>query len=256
MGGAERAERKRRQEAAARAASTRTARPRQRIDPKRFALWIGATVLVAAVVIGYLMYRDAVKNATEGKDVVVKQTSAQAEVRDGVGAVIGDADATATLDIYADFLCPACGVFEERWGSELLERANAGALRLRVHLVPMLTELSDPPGYSLEAANAAVCAADHGKFTPFHDSLFADQPDEGARGWDEQQLIKLGRDVGITAPGFADCVRGGTYDQQLTAEFDRTVQRMPDFSTPTVIGPSGPIDWNSDDWLDAVAPPK
>lgn len=256
MGGSERAERKRRQEAAARAAAARTARQQQRIDPKRFALWIGATLLVAAAVIGYLMYRESVQNATEAKGIAVKQTSAKYEARDGVVVVVGKVDAPVTLDVYADFLCPACGEFERRWGSEMLDRANAGALRVRVHLVPMLINLSNPPGYSLDSANAALCAADHRKFTPFQDSLFADQPAEGTRGWDEQQLIELGQAVGITAPGFTGCVRGGTYDTQLKTEFERTIQRIPDFGTPTVIGPEGPVDWQSDRWLDAIAPAK
>ena len=56
----------------------------------------------------------------------------------------------------------------------------------------------------MDSANAGLCAADAGMFPAYHKSLFGDQPEEGSRGWDDQQLAKLGTDLGITSADVHD----------------------------------------------------
>lgn len=268
MGGAERAERKRRQQQ--RVTPVAAKRPPEPTDAdrraktKKIALWAGAVVVIAALIGGGLLWTNAVKNETEGQVIPVKQAQSEvSEQRDGVVVTTGAEDAPVTIDVYADFLCPACRAFEEQWGTKIADRVEAGELRVRRHMVPMLVEASDPPGYSLDAANAGLCAADEGAFTNFHDSLFAAQPDEGKRGWDKGQLTALGRDLGITGDGFAACVDSGKYDRQLTAEWakvradtalHRDLGQGPAFATPTVAGPDGVIDTAKQDWLDSLTP--
>lgn len=266
MGGAERAERRRRQQqrvtpVAAKRPPEPTAADR-RARTRKIALWAGAVVVVAALIGGGLLWTNAVKNETEGQVIPAKQAESDvAEQRDGVVVTTGAEDAPATIDVYADFLCPACRAFEEQWGPKIAERIEAGDLRVRRHMVPMLVAASDPPGYSLDAANAGLCAADDGEFAAFHDSLFAAQPDEGKRGWDKGQLTALGRDIGISGDGFAACVDSGKYDKQLTAEFakvradtrlHRDFGQGPGFSTPTIVGPDGVIDTAKQGWLDTL----
>ncbi|MGH3470158.1 MAG: DsbA family protein, partial [Thermocrispum sp.] len=119
------------------------------------------------------------------------------------------------------------------------------------HMVPMLSERSDPPGYSMDAANAALCAADEGKFTAFHDSLFAAQPEEGKRAWDKGQLTKLGTKLGL-GEGFASCVARRTYHAELDKSLATASADIPDFGTPTVIGPDGRVDLSQQGWLDRL----
>lgn len=266
MGGAERAERRRRQQLAAEQAAARAkakrkpaaepqrAAPVDRSRVKRVALGVGAAAVVAAVVIAGLIWTDAVKNATEGKVIPAKSVQDIPERRDGAVVVLGEDKAPATIDVYADFLCPACKNFEDTWADEIADHVRSGRLRVRQHMVPMLVEASDPPGYSLDAANAALCAADEEKFAAFHDSLFAAQPGEGKRGYDKGQLTKLGRDLGITGQDFGTCVESGRYDAELRSAFAATKKEIKDFATPTVIGSDGRIDWDKRGWLeDAVS---
>lgn len=260
MGGAKDTERKRRQQRQAAASKAPVKSSHQRERMKLF-VGVGVVVAVVAVIVGGLIWTNAAKNETEGQSIPVKSADAKLdEKRDGVTVAVGSDDAPVTIDVYADFLCPACREFEHEWSAEINQRVEAGKLRVRQHMVPMLVNLSDPPGYSLDSANAAMCAADEGKFTPFHDSLFAAQPAEGARGWDNGQLIKLGRDIGISGEEFASCVRDGSYDRALQAEFakiredsklHRDFGQGPGFSTPTVVGPAG-IVTVKDGWLDAL----
>lgn len=159
---------------------------------------------------------------------------------------------------YADFLCPQCGRFQETYGEAIDRHVNAGDLLVRYHMVPMLTGASDPPGYSLDAANASLCAADAGKFASFHHSLFGQQPKEGNRGYGKAQPTALGVELGITDPVFAQCVANGDHDQRLREEFAKTTttpalkQKSGDtevFGTPTVVADDKMIDFRREAWL-------
>jgi len=126
-------------------------------------------------------------------------------------------------------------------------------------MVPLLNDRSNPPGYSLDSANAALAAADAGKFVQFHDALIKSQPEEGKRGYDKQQLIDLGKGVGISDPKFASEVNAGSYNDQINAAFqqignDPALQQVfPDgqkgFGTPTVVSKGKVVSWQDSGWL-------
>jgi protein-disulfide isomerase len=179
--------------------------------------------------------------------------------RDGAVAVVGRDSAPVTLDVYADFLCPFCARFEKTYGTAIEEKVHAGELRVRYHMVPLLNNQSDPPGYSMDAANAGLCAADGGRFPAYLTTLYVRQPAEGARGYDNAQLIRLGNDLGITSPDFAACVDGGRYDQEIEANYQRIKgltylqTEFPDgrkgFATPTVAVGEQKIETDDPHWL-------
>jgi protein-disulfide isomerase len=263
VGGAERNARTRRQSQQASAGSRAVAQARGGDNRKIVAVVVGV-VLVAALIIGGVLWTNATKNATAGQQIPVATSQPQAagvvEKRDGVVVTAGKPDAKKTIDIYADFLCPICGQFETQYQQQIEQEINAGNLAVRYHMVPLLNASSNPEGYSLDSANAALAAADAGKFTAFHDSLFKTQPKEGQRGYDKAQLIQLGKDLGITDPKFAETINAGTYDDQINAEFAKTSNdpalmqdfgQGPGFGTPTVAVNGKAID-RSGDWLNQV----
>ena len=246
------------------AASRAVAKARGGDQKKSIAVVIGVALLAAAV-IGGVLWTNASKNATAGQTIPVATTSQATaagvvESRQGVVVVAGKPGAKATIDIYADFLCPICGEFQKQYGTQIEQQINAGTLQVRYHMVPLLNTRSAPEGYSLASANAALAAADAGKFTAFHDSLFANQPQEGKRGYSKAQLIKLGQDLGITNPAFAQTINAGTYDQQINAAFDQTLKdpnlqqnvgQGASFGTPTV-AVGGKAIQLTQGWLDQV----
>ncbi|MDQ7805741.1 thioredoxin domain-containing protein [Amycolatopsis sp. A133] len=236
-------------------------------DKRKWIIGIGAVVVVAALVIGGVIWTISDRNKTEGQVINPGEpTSALAgdvgQKRDGVVVTVGKTGAKASIDVYADFLCPICGEFEKRYKSDVEQAINDGKLQVRYHMVPLLTGKSSPPGYSLDSANAALAAADAGKFLQFHDALFANQPEEGKRGYDKAQLIELGKNVGITDPAFAQTVNAGTYDQQLNTAFQQ-IETDPKlaqdfgggqrgFGTPTVTANGSIVSWQDPDWLKKV----
>ncbi|MTD57182.1 DsbA family protein [Amycolatopsis pithecellobii] len=250
MGGAKRSERERRQRQAAGARAVAQARGSS--GNRRTIVVAVAVVVLAALVIGGVIWTNSSKNQTVGQAIPPVTTNASLDTpseRQGAVVVSGKPDAKAKIDVYADFLCPYCGQLQKAYGAQLEQQITAGNLQVSYHMIPLLNSRSDPPGYSLASGNAALCAADQGKFTPFHDSLFAKQPEEGQRGYDNAQLIKLGQDLGITAPEFATCVNGATYNQQLNDALAK-ISADPSFQgTPTVLHNGAQIDWTQPDWV-------
>lgn len=230
-------------------------------DAKRIAVIVGVVVVVLAVVVGGLIWTNASKNATEGETIPTESVQADfPERRDGAVVVLGEEDAPATIDVYADFLCPACATFDQQYGEQIREKVEQGQLTVRQHMLPMLVKQSSPPGYSLDSANAALLAADEGKFSEFHDSLFANQPEEGKRAYDKEQLIQLGRDLGITSEAFEEGVRNGKYNDLLEQEMKRVTEDTSlhrdfgtgekGFGTPTVVANGELVDLGDPGWLD------
>jgi protein-disulfide isomerase len=263
VGGAERNARKKRQQTAA----GRTVASARASGTDRTKIIVGVVVvlLIAGVVLGGVLYTNAQKSKTEGQVIAPNTTASTVAYparRDAAVVVAGKDDAKATIDVYEDFLCPFCARFETT-NAAAMDRAMAdGNLRVRYHLVAILKDKSDPAGYSLDAANAALCAADAGPFPAFHASLYKAQPEEGARGYDKSQLTKLGNDLGITAPDFTSCVQSGKYNQQVQAAQDQ-IKKTPylqqdfgngekGFGTPTVTLGEKIIDVTDPAWLDKL----
>ncbi|NUT51501.1 MAG: thioredoxin domain-containing protein [Saccharothrix sp.] len=218
----------------------------------RHVLVIGVTVvtlLALAIVAGVLLTRSARDDeltappGASGIDAPVRRT--------GGVVVVGSDTAPTTIAVYEDFLCPACARFEEEYGPRIGREVETGRLRVEYHLLPMLVGLSHPEGYSLDAANAALCAADQDRFWAYHQALFAVQPREGGAGHSEQELVDLGRDLGITDPGFEPCVRTGAHDDAARAELAHVVGADFFHGTPTVTVSGKRVDLR-EGWLNGL----
>jgi protein-disulfide isomerase len=261
VGGAERTARKKRQAQQEAAAQRAVAAARKaKSDRNKVIITIAVVVVIAAAVITGVLITNSQKNESEGANIAAKTVSADYPVtRDGAVVVTGKDTAKVTLDLYEDFLCPICRQFEETYGPQIDQKVNEGTIKVRYHLLNLLNERSDPAGYSLDSANAALCAADGGKFPGFYASLYGAQPEEGARGYDKNQLTKLGQDLGVTSPDFAACVANGTYDQAVDQAYqaaakDPNLQQdfgngQRGFGTPTVAVDGKAIDTADQNWL-------
>lgn len=215
-------------------------------------------VVAAAVVVAGLTMAHAARTETEGRAIEVHRSGLlprHSGVRDGAVVAVGDPAAPVVVDIYADPLCPVCVKLHNDQAPRIERVVNEGRVLVRYHLVPLLAGASDPPGYSLDAGSAALCAADAGVFGSYQASLFADPPKEGARGYDREQLVGLGVALGATGPDFAACVREGRHhralDDALRAAQADPALRAPGgaFGTPTVLVDGRMADIGNDGWL-------
>ncbi|NLU67573.1 thioredoxin domain-containing protein [Streptomyces sp. HNM0574] len=153
----------------------------------------------------------AVLAVAAGIGVAVSQTGGDDGGGGGADAkpiTVGQKAAPATLTVYEDFRCPACGQFENQFRSTIHDLEKQGKLRTEYHLVTIIDDNMRGSG-SRKAANAAMCAQDEGRFSQYHDVLFQNQPQEQDDAFaNEKLLLKLAEKVdGLSGESFKSCVQ-------------------------------------------------
>ncbi|MGH3784356.1 MAG: DsbA family protein [Pseudonocardiaceae bacterium] len=241
MGRAQRTKRNRKQ--SSRAGSRAVSAARGSAGGGRGATYAGIAVIVVlavVVAVGVLLTRS--HNTEAAIPPARVSATYPSGLQDGV-VVAGKPGAPTTVDAYEDFLCPVCDLFESQHSQNIQQALNAGRIIVRYHMLNLLETRSNPPGYSLQAANAGLCAAKAGVFPGYHTSLYGKQPEEGAAGYTVDQLVALGRALGAQGD-FEQCVRSGAYDTQVksqlaAAESNQVLLQQtangPSFGTPTVL---------------------
>ncbi len=187
---------------------------------------IGVLVLIAAGVIGFSLLR------SDTPETFAAPAGVTNDGGDKAGIVAGG-DGPATVEVYLDFLCPACGAFESNATPAINQLIADNKIRLVWHPLGFLDSATTPAGYSTRAANAAACASDAGKLKEYGEALFANQPAEGGPGLSDDQLIDLGGPVGLNAPSFAQCVRDVKYRDWISNVNEQAARRGV-LRTPTV----------------------
>lgn len=211
---------------------------RQREASRRMALGSGAVAL-ALVVVGFAGIGIQAHVAKVGGPLLTPRAAADS------GLVVGKKTAPVTVDLYEDFICPACGAFEKGAGATVAKLAASGQAKFRYHMLGFLDQNSTPAGYSTRAANAAACVSDGGAFTRFHALLYANQPAEGSPGRSTAQLYSVAKKAGATDPSLKGCIEGGTY-KRWVAKITDQASKDGVTQTPTiriggtdVTGPNG-----------------
>jgi protein-disulfide isomerase len=148
---------------------------------------------------------------------------------------VGAADAPSTLTVYEDFRCPACDAFERGFTPTVHSLEDSGQLRTEYHIVTLIDGNLGGSG-SLNAGNAAACAQAQGKFRPFHDVLYANQPDEQNDAFaNNATLLALSAKVpGLRNAAFTSCVERGTH-KGWVQKSDQAFNSAGFDSTPTVL---------------------
>jgi protein-disulfide isomerase len=254
VGGAERGERKRKQQAAMAAEKTPTTAP-PRSGLSRGAVAGIAVAALIAVVVGIGIWLQ-VTNGPERLPAAIPAAAAGAVYpvsAQGGTVVAGKPGAPVTIDVYEDFMCPACAEFEKTYGDRLEKAAASGQARVVYHPIAILDVYSEPAGYSTLAAGGAFCAAEAGIFPRYHDSLYATQPSEGGPGWSTAQIQQLGRDLGADE-SFAGCLtKAGPRVSAATGKASQYLSTLrPDgrIGTPTVVVNGVAADTGDENWLD------
>ena len=111
-----------------------------------------------------------------------------------------EASSVIDIQLYVDYLCPNCGIFEQKNGSQIEAWVKSGAATLEVHPIAILTTKSAGTAYSMRAANAAACVAEFSPdtFYDFNSALFVNQPTEGSQGLSDDELIARATASGVT----------------------------------------------------------
>lgn len=206
------------------------------------------TVLTSAVAIAVLVIAGLIGwgvLAGQQHDTVTTPTVA---VDEGTGFATGTGP--VTIDIYEDFICPACGDFESSAGPAIARLVTDGKVTVVYHPIAILDRYSSTQ-YSTRAAAASAAAAQGGKFVEFHNALFAQQPEENSAGLSNAELIKIGDSVGLSDAAFTRAVTDGTY-RGWAAKVTDTASARGVTGTPTVLVAGKAIDRPTPETLTAA----
>ncbi len=165
------------------------------------------------------------------RDVADSAPPPNAEAR---GSAWGPATAPIKIEEFIDYQCPACGA---QWASHEKKIVSAfaasGKVRFEIKFKNLIQTFKPGSTESLDAANAALCAADQDKFWRMHDLLMGNQVDENAGQFSKQRLKDIGTKIqGLDQAAFGACIDAGTHNSKVNALDAEGDQRGVD-STPT-----------------------
>jgi protein-disulfide isomerase len=201
----------------------------QREKRRRMLTVVGGAAALILAAVGLVVFVNSTKDQAQVYTGALAPVTREA---DGSIVMAKEGVTAPVLEIYEDFQCPACKNLEDTSGDTIKRLAAEG--KVKVVYRPFRLFTTDPlKSNSERAANAALCApAD--KWVPFHDKIFANQPREGSVGFENDDLVSWGGDVGISGAEFESCVKDGQKAAQVTAMTDYAVGTAKVESTPTV----------------------
>ncbi len=187
----------------------RLARESEKKREKRNRLFLQggiALVIVAVVAVVALVLTQSMKPAgpgpqnmisggvTFGKDLKVEETKALQPDQDRQ-AVNQDFDSLPIdVTVYVDYMCPACGNFEQQNGTMLEQYVGSGDVALTVVPLNFLDGQSLGTKYSTRSANMFSCIVDQQPESAFalHNRLLSAevQPQEQTTGLTDDQLLE------------------------------------------------------------------
>jgi protein-disulfide isomerase len=195
---------------------------RKQANAKPFIGIIIVVVVLGAAALGYAVTRNSVAATTVDASI----PAGQAE-----GYLIGKADAPVQVSEFADYECPACGVFATLTEPDVRSRlVETGTVAYRFYDFPLPMHKN-----TWAASNAAACASDQGKFWEMHDLIFASQDrwNGAATSNPKKPLTELARQLGLDVKAWESCFDskkhyGRIKGNQAEAE-RRMVQQTPTF---------------------------
>lgn len=150
------------------------------------------------------------------------------DLHDRAGLVINDntiGDPNAPIEIinFSDYQCPYCKAFADQTEEQIL-KAYVATGKVRFTFRSMGNFISNniaryrgtvAQTESEDAAQAAYCAGDQGKFWEYHDALFANWLGEDVGSFTPRRLAAIADLLGLDTRAFQDCLNNGKYAQRV-----------------------------------------
>jgi len=156
---------------------------------------------------------------TFGTDLKVVETAALQEGEQRGARDVDWEQLPVDVTVYVDYMCPACGAFEQTYGDMLETYVGSGDINLTVYPINFLDGQSLGTKYSTRAANLVSCVVEQQPDAAFalHNLLLSSavQPAEQTTGLSDDQLIEQAVAAGANSTSdLTQCVK-----QQRFANF-------------------------------------
>jgi protein-disulfide isomerase len=123
---------------------------------------------------------------------------------------LGDPNAKVTLIVYEDFQCPFCDKFFKESEKPIIDTYVKSGEVLFVY-----RDFAFLGAESIQAAEAARCAGDQGKFWEYHDYLFNHQDGENRGGFADAKLKTFASTLGLNQSSFDQCLDSNKYEKAV-----------------------------------------
>ncbi|NUS01787.1 MAG: thioredoxin domain-containing protein [Nonomuraea sp.] len=199
-------------------------------DRRRRLVTYLAAGAVAVAAVGAGMWSAAGTSRSEEPGAGLAPISVQP---DGSVVMAQNGVTAPVVDIYEDFQCPACKEAERVSGQTFKNLAFEGKAKVVFHPITIFSQ-EPTKSNSVRAASAARCVADGEQWMALHDLLFDNQPPESEKGFTPDQLKQWGKQAGVNAAGFDECVTSGKNDGAHLAYSQKVRDEQKLSHTPTV----------------------
>jgi protein-disulfide isomerase len=192
----------------------RARRRRERLRNRIFVILLvaaGALLIVSAFILPTL------KTQNVGNIIQITPVAYKAPVDKNS---IGNPNASVKVEVWADFQCPGCGIYARNVGPLIIKNyVETGKVFYTYHFFPVVETYMTGGRESSQAANAAMCAAEQGRFWDYHDMLFANQNGENAGGFADARLVAFARALALKMSDFNRCFNEKHYADSITQDF-------------------------------------
>lgn len=199
-------------------------------------------VVVAVLAIVGIVLSQTMKPAGPGPENMISggvtftenlEVVATPALKDGEQRAARDVDFDASpvdVMVFVDYMCPACGVFEQTYGTMLEQYVGSGDINLTVYPINFLDGQSLGSKYSTRAANMMACVVEQQPEHAFavHNRLLSTvaQPQEGTTGFTDDQLIENAEAVGVeNTTELRQCVKDQRFGAFISANYKQVSER-------------------------------
>jgi protein-disulfide isomerase len=182
-------------------------------DWRRYAPLIGAIALVVVGgIIALIIVLSSGGDDDDGGDGEALGALDLSIPRDGT--FLGDPEAPVQIVEFLDFQCPNCKNYHDNTQDQLIDEfVKTGQANLETRHFPIIGQ------ESIEAANAAECAADQNLFFQYTDILFAEQTGENVGDFETDNLKGFaGRIEGMDQARFDQCLDAHQFETKVTED--------------------------------------
>lgn len=200
------------------------AKPSKRQDNSSIGLWLvgGAALIIALVVIVLVVNQNRASAPVAAPDVPAEWVQKTA---------LGNPAAPVTIQMWEDFLCPACQQWTSQVKPQIIEEyVKTGIARLEFHQFPLNQHA---PGAQM-GAQASLCAADQNQFWPFHDRLFQAATTRGQAGLTYDSMLQYAADQGLDQATFTQCLNKLTHQDAIVESLNQATE-LSLSSTPSIL---------------------
>lgn len=220
---------------------------------------VAALIAVAVLVLGGIVW--AAQRGGEANPITIGETADPLIAVSGTGVTTVGEEGAPTIQIWEDYMCPACGSFEGQNGERIASAVEAGDLRVEFHTLNFLNGQSGSGEYSTRALAAIQCVAAKDTLPVFFDvknAFFAQQPAEGGGDLTPGELADIAEAAGAN-PDTVECIgnvetNGGMDKASDSADnAQESIREITDkVSTPTVAFEGEVVEISNPAWLDDI----